>query len=120
MTKPSNPWPSIDPGSLRHQVRIQQQSATPDASGQLVQTWTTARSTCAGINLVSLKEAFGDGQFTAQEVDIWTMRYSAAVSIAPGMRLVLGSKTWVIQAVDNVGQRNITLHLLCIALNSPS
>ena len=118
MTKPSNPWPSIDPSRLRHQISIQQQSTTQDRFGAPSLTWTTVRTTSGGLNVVSLKEAFGDGQLTAQETDIWTVRWTAGIQ--PGMQIVFGSNTWKVQDASNVMQRNITLHLLCLLLNAGS
>lgn len=118
MTKPQNPWPAINVGSLRHQVQIKSQSSTQDSVGQPVLAWTTIRTTMAGLNLVSMKEAFGEGQLTAQESDIWTMRWSAGIQ--PGMQLVFGSNVYKIQSVNDVARRRLILHLLCLQLNAQS
>jgi head-tail adaptor len=118
MTKPGNPWPAIDPGKFRHQVQINSQSSTQDSVGQPVLTWNLVRATSAGLNLVSMREAFGEGQLTAQESDIWTMRWSAGIQ--PGMQLVFGSNIYKIQAVNDVMRRRVVLHLLCLQLNAGS
>jgi head-tail adaptor len=112
-------WPLIDPGDLRHLVQINKQSATQDSFGQPVLSWTTFRTPMAGLNLLSLKEAFGDGQLTAQESDIWTMRWTPD-EVQPGMQLVFGANAYEIQAVNNVMRRNVLLHLLCLQLNAQS
>ncbi len=112
-----NPWPAISPGQLRHLVAINSQSSTQDSFGQPALTWTTVRTTYGGLNIVSMRESFGEGQLTAQESDIWTVRWSP-VSIEPGMQLVFGGATWRIQVVSDVLRRNLILHLLCLQLNA--
>ena len=119
MTKPQNPWPAINVGSLRHQVQIKSQSSTQDSVGQPVLTWNLVRATSAGLNLVSMKEAFGEGQLTAQETDIWTLRWTST-EILPGMQLVFGANTYIVQMVSNVMRRNLIVHLLCLQLNAKS
>jgi head-tail adaptor len=119
MTKPQNPWPAINVGSLRHLIQLQQQSSTQDSVGQPVLTWTTVRTSYGGLNLVSMKEAFGEGQLTAQETDIWTLRWTPT-EILPGMQLVFGSNTYIVQMVSNVMRRNLIVHLLCLQLNGKS
>lgn len=119
MTKPTNPWPSINPGMLRHQIAIQAQSSAQDSVGQSLLTWNTVRTTNGGLNVVTMKEAFGEGQLTAQETDIWTVRWSS-VPILPGMQIVFGGQTWKVQVPNNVARRNVVVHMLCLLLNGAS
>lgn len=44
----------------------------------------------------------------------------ASVTIAPGMQAVYGSKTYKIQAVNNVDERNLILKLMTLELNGTS
>jgi head-tail adaptor len=120
MTKPQNPWPTIDPSQLRHQVLIQSPtSGAQDGTGQPVISPATVRQTWGGLNLITLKEAFGEGQLTAQETDVWTVRWTP-IEIKPAMQLAFGGAVWKIQVVNNVARRNIIVHLLCIQLNAQS
>lgn len=114
-------WPAIEPGALKHQVTINQESSSRDVYGQPVTTGspTPVRTTWAGINLVSMREVFGNDQLTSQSTDIWTVRWTPTV-IKPGMQIVFGSSIYRIQAVSNPGKRNIYLHLLCLELNATS
>lgn len=116
-----SPWLSLEPGDLRHQVTINEQSSSRDAYGQPVTTGssTPIRTTWAGINLVSMREVFGNDQLTSQSTDIWTVRWTPTV-IKPGMQIIFGSSIYRIQAVSNPGKRNIYLHLLCLELNATS
>lgn len=117
--KSANPYPSIEPGLLRHSIAIQAQSSTQDSVGQPILTWSTVRATNGGLNVVSLKEAFGEGQLTAQETDIWTVRWTP-VPILPGMQIVFSGQAWKVQVVNNVARRNVVVHLLCLLLNGAS
>jgi head-tail adaptor len=119
MTKPTNPWLSIDPGQLRHQITVQAQSTTQDSVGQPMLTWTAVRTCSGGLNIVSMRQAFGEGQLTAQESDIWTVRWTAT-EIKPGMQLTFGGNVWKVQVVSNVLRRNLIVHLLCLQLNAQS
>ena len=116
MNSPVSSWPQIDSGKLRHQIQIQAQSSTQDSFGQPAQTWSTIRTTWGGLNIVSMREVFGSGQLTAQETDVWTVRYSPT-EIQPGMQILFGGKVWKVQVISNVEQRNVLLHLLCIEIN---
>lgn len=114
-----NKWLSIDPSQLKHKVVINVQSSTQDSFGQPVLTWTPVRTSWGGLNIITMKEAFGEGQLTAQETDIWTVRWSA-IEIQPGMQLTFAGLTWKVQVVSNVLRRNLIVHLLCLQLNAGS
>jgi head-tail adaptor len=115
-----NPWLGIDPSQLRHRIVINTQTAGADSFNQpLLECTTMVRTTWAALNAVSMKEAFGEGQLTAQETDIWTVRWTP-VQILPGMQLVFGSLVWKIQVVGNIARRNLPVHLLCLQLNTGS
>lgn len=112
-------WPALDAGTLLHQVQIQSQASTADSFGQPQQTWTTIRTACAAIATPSAREVFQAGQLTSQVTHMLTMRWSPT-AIAPGMRAVFGSRTFKVQAVINVDERNIVTRLLCLELGATS
>jgi SPP1 family predicted phage head-tail adaptor len=113
-------WQSIEPGALRHQINIQEQSTTQDSYGQPLITWTTIRTCYAGINLVSMKEVFSAGQLNAQSTDVWTMRWTPSPIVQPGMLIVFGASTYRVQVVSNPGKRRMYLHVLALELNATS
>jgi SPP1 family predicted phage head-tail adaptor len=116
-TDPARPY-LIDPGELRQQIQIQQQSTANDSVGQPQATWTTVLTTMAKIASISVVERWQSAQFVGQVSHRITMRWpGAGVTIAGGMRVLFGSRIFVLQGVDNVEERNIVLHLLCLEIN---
>lgn len=111
-------WPALNPAQLRHQIHVQSQTTAPGAIGQVQQTWTTVLTVNGGINMLLMREVFGAEQLTSQVSDLWTIRYAAG--IAPGMRIVFGTRIFRIQAVHDEQKRGVLLHLLCLELNNPS
>lgn len=118
MSKSQSRWPSLEPGQLRHQIQIQQQSSSQDSSGQLLETWTTVRTSWASIQSITLKEAFQSDQLTSQVTHTITLRWPSGVSVQAGMRVVYGSHTYKIQAVNNIDERDVILRLLVMELNA--
>ncbi len=117
-TRQTNPWPALEPGKLRHQIQIQSQSSSQDSYGQLQQTWATIRTSWASIQSLILKEAFQADSLTSQVTHLITLRWPSGVSIQAGMRVVYGSHTYKIQAVNNIDERNVILKLLVMELNA--
>jgi SPP1 family predicted phage head-tail adaptor len=114
MPKPQSPWPSINPGELRHRVQIQQESTLPDSFGQPQSTWTTVLTTWARIRAASQREQFQANALVAQITHTITMRYQSAVAIAPGMRILFGSRIFTIQVPVNVEERNVLIDVMCL------
>ncbi len=98
-------------GKLRHRVTIQQQAQTRDEYGGVVTTWQTFADRWAAIEPLSGRELFAAQQL-ANTVSIRVrLRYLAGVT--PAMRVLYGTRTFSIQAVINVEERNEELQLLC-------
>ncbi len=89
---------TVDIGSLRHLVKIQQRADQPDAYGQLIPTWTDVLSPWGGFSSLTAKEQFQANQLSTQVTDVFTMRYPVSVTITAGMRLIFASKVYEIQA----------------------
>ena len=110
----------LDPGSMRHQVSIQSQSASPDpTTGAPTQAWQTVRTTWASISTVSSKELFLANQFADQASHLVSMRWTS-VRLSAGMRVVFGSRVFTVQNVENVLERNIRLNLTCQEIDGAS
>lgn len=121
------PWPTINPGILRHKVQIQVQTQDRDSFGQPLNVWTTILTLPAEVRTSTGKELFQTGQFTAQVSHTITVRWQPQL-IAPGMRALFTDNAgaspptyhvYKIQWVDNVEQRNVLLKIYCLELNSP-
>ena len=114
----------LDPGSLRHSVQIQKPTDTRDASGQPVSTWAVVLTTRASIentNSRTFKESFSNNTLESTSTDVLTIRWpGVAITIQPGMRVIFGDNTFLIQAVDNVLRRNKKVTLACIQISADS
>ena len=115
----SQPRPYIiDPRELRHQIQIQQQTSTQDSFGQPQATWSTVLTTMAKIASVALNERFQNEQFVAQISHRIIIRWpGTGIAIVGGMRILFGTRVFLIQVPDNVEERNSAMHLLCLEIN---
>ena len=109
------PWPSIDPGKLVQQITILQQTQSSDISGT-VAVWTPLRTTYAAIEPVRGTDVIRSGQATTQLFLTVTIRWQLGVQ--PNMRVQSNSGTYVIQSIENPGERNILLILNCLGLGA--
>ena len=117
----------INPGELRHKIQIQKAPAGAgdrDSAGQVVATWNVVLSTYAaidGTNSHTFRDSFMNNALASQSTDAITIRWpGAAIEIRPGMRVVFGDNTFLIQAVDNVQRRNRKVVLACIGISEDS
>jgi head-tail adaptor len=100
-------------------IQIQSQTSTPDSFNQPLLAWAPVCVLQGRIRSVQQSETFQSGQLSSQITHVieawWT-----AISIAAGMRAVFGSRTFLIQSVENVEQRNREILMLCLELNPSS
>jgi SPP1 family predicted phage head-tail adaptor len=111
-------WIPLDPGKLRLQVQIQQQQSTVDSVGQPILNWQTIQSVWASVRMLTQQEKMQNDQLASDVTHIVQMRYAAGVSA--GMRVLSGTHTYTIQAVDDQEQRGIVLNLLCLEVTAVS
>ena len=105
-------------GALRHFVTIAAPSGAKDDYGQVSQTFTSIRTGFARISVVTQREVTETNQVTAQVTHLVQMRWTPnPVAIAPGMRVLFGSRSFLIQTVENVEERNMVLNLYVLELN---
>ncbi len=120
----SYPWQTrrnplvIPTGSKRNQISIQAQSTTQDDTGGEVQVWNTVLTVLAAMATVSSREMYQPPGFTAQVTHLVSIDYPGnSIPVAGGMRVLFGTRTFVIQTVENVQERNRVLKLLCLEIN---
>jgi SPP1 family predicted phage head-tail adaptor len=109
---------ALDPGELRHLVSFAHTSASQDAAGQPLNTWTAYLSTWAKIENLSGQQLFQTNQFTSAAIFRFTTRYHATIQV--GDRIAFGSHAWVVQIINNVLERNRKLELTCLEINGAS
>jgi head-tail adaptor len=109
----------VNPGDRRHQVQIQSEGTSQDVVGGQASTgWAAFRTTWASIVTAGSKDAFQSGQFSAQVTHVINIRaITGDAEIMPGMRVVFGIHTYLIQAVDNVQLRDISINLMCLEID---
>jgi SPP1 family predicted phage head-tail adaptor len=108
-------WPQIDPGKMVHQITILQQQSVSDISGTSVQ-WVPFVQTWASIDPMRGTDIAKNGQDTTQL--FLTVRIRWQTGILSKMRVQSLNGTYVIQAIENPGERNIILVLLCLGLGA--
>jgi SPP1 family predicted phage head-tail adaptor len=108
-------WPQIDPGQMVHQVTILKQQQSSDISGTTT-IWVPFVSTWAQIDPVRGTDVLRSGQATTQLFLTIKIRWQAGV--LPSMRVQSLNGTYVIQAIENPGERNVILVLTCLGLGA--
>lgn len=118
------PWQGVrDPlaipsGAMRSEVTIERPPAAQDAYGQPGGTWTLVWTTLAAIATQSTREVYQASQFVEQITHRITVRWpGASIVLVGGMRVVFGSRIFLVQTVENVQERNRVLHLMCLEIN---
>jgi SPP1 family predicted phage head-tail adaptor len=106
-------WPQLDPGKMIHRVTILRQTTVTDVSGTAT-AWTTFVDTWAQIDPVRGNEVLKSGQDTAQL--FLTVKIRWQTGILSSMRVQSLNGTYIIQSIENPGERNVILVLNCIAL----
>ncbi len=109
-------WPQIDPGKMVHQVTILSQQPVSDISGTSIQ-WVPFVVTWAEIVPVRGIDVVRSGQDTTKL--FLTIRIRWQTGILPKMRLqTVSGDNYIIQAIENPGERNIILVLTCLGLGA--
>jgi len=115
------PWPSIDPGKLRHRITIQSYGpvspAAMDAGGP-VMDWSTFTTAYAFIDPTAAEDIIRSGQIVSQQEIPITIRWQPGITSS--MRVVSDdtSSTFVIKGIINHEDRNVLLTLLCLGIGS--
>lgn len=97
-------------GTLNKLITIEQPQEQRDAAGGVTMTWGELTRAWAGINSVSGTEKYISAERHSEATHQITMRYIAEVT--PKMRVVYGSRVFVIISVIDPGERNKTLQLV--------
>jgi head-tail adaptor len=125
------PWSKVqDPliipsGALRNAIQVQSQTAgAQDANGQPTGAWNSILSCFAAIETMRTAEQFQEG-FVSQVVHKISIRWPGpSVPILANMRVVVDpvpggqSSMYLIQAVENVQQRNRVVRMTCLEIDN--
>jgi len=107
---------SLDPGTLKRPITINQASMTKDAAGQpQLSGWTQVLSTWASIRTVTSKEVYAMGAgFDAQISHKITIRYQPSITVTSGMQVGYMGRVFIIQAVSDPTEERVQLDLMCL------
>ena len=83
----------MNPGQLNREVQIQTQSATRDAAGQPINSWTTVYTCFASIDIQGGALLYEPSEFVENVLYRITVRYDPTFTILPNMR-VLWTDLW--------------------------
>jgi SPP1 family predicted phage head-tail adaptor len=102
----------VNPAKLRHLVAIQSRATTPNAHGQLDDTWTTILTAFADVEPVSGQSQESAGAELATVTHTITIRFRS--NITTRNRLVYGQRIFDIVSVIDVEERHFWLQLGCV------
>jgi SPP1 family predicted phage head-tail adaptor len=102
---------TIPVGALRHRMMLERPARLADGGGGAVVTWTPVSELWASIKPASGTESVVADQVAGRVSHEIHVRYRADVS--PAMRFSLGTRTFEIIAVMDVGERRRQLRCLC-------
>jgi head-tail adaptor len=125
----SYPWQNrrndlvIPTGAKRNQISIQAKSTSQDpATGEPSSTWNTVLTTLSAISTISSREMYQTGtaaQFVGQASHLVKIDWpGASIVIVSGMRVLFGTRIFLIQAPpENVQERNRVVNLTCLEID---
>ncbi len=98
-------------GALRHRVKLQSASTTPDGGGGSHIIWQDVAPLWVAIRPLSGREFQAAGQFSSRLTHEITLRYRPLV--LPEMRFSKGTRIFEIRAVMDVDEKRQWLRVLC-------
>lgn len=98
-------------GGLRHWVTIQSATEARDAVGEPIKTWGTFATGWASIHPRTGTEPFQVQQFAPEATTEIAMRHLDGVT--EKMRVLFDTRTYDIQFVQNIGERDRKIVLFC-------
>ena len=101
----------LSPGHLKHRITIEASTNTADGRGGVTKAWATHATVWARVTPLSARESFQAGQVQGSVSHRVVCRYTA--SVRPAMRVVWGSRVFVITGVRNRDEDNLVLELEC-------
>lgn len=101
----------LNAGGLRHRVTIQTPTHAQDTQGGLTESWANGNTVWASIETLYGRELMYARQSESQATCLIRMRYDA--TITERHRLLFGTRTFGIESINNVDERNAEMVLSC-------
>lgn len=106
----------MDPGKLRHTVEIQEQADTYSPTG-VTTVWSTIAKRKAAIKPATAEEFLEANRTGSVAPRTLVMRYYSG-TLTPAERLLFNGRTYEIQSVANMDERNRTMEVRCKEVTS--
>jgi len=98
-------------GKLRHRITIQQPVEVRDSYGGVTVTWGTFATVNASVEPLRGQELWAAAAQQARVNTRIRIRYLASVS--PKMRVLFGTRIYLIDAVIDPEERHVEMQLMC-------
>ncbi len=99
-------------GRLRHRLSLQSPTFTNTSVGTVVTTWPTAATIWGSIEPLRGREFYDSALINSDVTSRIVIRYTS--DIEPNYRIVFGTRTFLIDSIIDVEERNIEMHLMVI------
>lgn len=100
------------PGLLRHRLILQTVNDAADGQGGFVKAWTDTATVWGSLEPLSGRELLQAQQVQSRVTHKSRLRYRSDVTVTPAMRIKKGTRTFNVQEVRNVEERNVYLDLM--------
>lgn len=102
-------------GRLRHRIQVFEPVRTEDTTGEELVTWAPLLHCWAEISPLKGGERMLGREISHEVTHQVDMRYGGRTKgIAPSMRFVFKERTFHIEGLVNIGERNEVLRMYCI------
>ncbi len=99
-------------GRLNRRVKILKRTSTQDNEGNTIDTWPVVATVDASIEALGLAERLQADRLELDITHVVTMRYPAPVTHSS--RLQYGDRVFEVRTVNNVGEGNARLEIVCV------
>ena len=103
-------------GRLRHRIQLQSSTRTQDAVGGATDSWATYKTVWGEVQPLRGQERILADQIQSEVTHKIRIRYDGDTSVLPEHRAVARSRTFAINAVMNVFERDRERELHCTEL----
>ncbi len=105
-------------GARKHKITVQNTTQTQDTYGGVTDSWGTYCTRFAGVKTFTGRESVEGQQIIGSRIIRFTLPYDSVTdAITTKMRISWDSRTFDIQDVENVDERNREVFLTCLERN---
>jgi SPP1 family predicted phage head-tail adaptor len=99
-------------GKFRKSLSLEQEALVPDGAGGLASSWTVVATLWGYMEPIGAAALFHTRNLEKRCTHLVTVRYRPDIQIQTGMRLSLGSRTFMIRAIVNQDERNRFIEMM--------